>query len=233
MKQFFRSELVLQALANIFSAWLRLCYATLRWTSDGEDRARQVWSGDKGAILCVWHSSIPLAPQCWPQGPDKQDMRVLISRSADGEFIARTMQMIGFPSIRGSSKKASDVSKNKHGEQAFRDMIKWVKGGGGIAITPDGPRGPAQVMQPGTPSLARITGAPVILCGMASKPCLRIDSWDKTVIPLPFARAAMVWDGPFHAGRDDDLEALALDWAARLTAATERAQSIVDGADRG
>ncbi len=229
MKAFFRSAAVQHALAFLFATWLRLCYATLRWTREGQQQARDVWASGGGAILCFWHARIPLAPQSWPQGPDKQDMRALISRSADGEFIALTVQQIGFPAIRGSSKKGSAPGKNKHGEQAFRDMIKWVKGGGGIAITPDGPRGPAEVMQLGTPTLARVTGAPVIFVGLASKPCVRIGSWDRTLIPLPFSKGAMVWDGPHYAGRDDDLEALARDWAARLTAVTERAEALLDG----
>ncbi len=229
MKAFFRSAAVQRTLAFIFATWLRFCYATLRWRREGQDKAQGVWAGGTGAILCFWHARIPLGPQSWPQGPDKQDMRALISRSADGEFIALTVQQIGFPAIRGSSKKGSDPGKNKHGEQAFRDMIKWVKAGNGIAITPDGPRGPAEVMQSGTPTLARVTGAPVLLVGLASKPCIRIGSWDRTLIPLPFSRGAMVWDGPVYAGREDDLEALNVEWAARLSAVTRRAEALLDG----
>ena len=123
---------------------------------------------------------------------------------------------------------APDVNKNKHGEQAFRDMVKWVKDGGGVAITPDGPRGPAEHMEKGTPSLARVTGAPVIFVGLAAKPCLRLGSWDQTMIPLPFAKAAMVWDGPTGAGRGDDPDQLVEDWAARLSAVTRRAEALVE-----
>lgn len=231
MKAFFRSAAVQGFLAAIFAGWLRFCYATLRWEREGQEKAQAVWAAGGGAILCFWHARIPLGPQSWPQGPDKQDMRALISRSADGEFIALTVQKIGFPAIRGSSKKGSDPGKNKHGEQAFRDMIKWVKGGGGIAITPDGPRGPAEVMQSGTPTLARMTGAPVLFVGLASKPCIRIGSWDRTLIPLPFSKGAMVWDGPVHAGREDDLDALNIEWAARLSAVTRRAEAMLDGPD--
>jgi len=229
VKAFFRSAAVQGFLAAVFAGWLRLCYATLRWEREGQEKAEAVWAAGGGAILCFWHARIPLGPQSWPQGPERQDMRALISRSADGEFIALTVQKIGFPAIRGSSKKGSDPGKNKHGEQAFRDMIKWVKGGGGVAITPDGPRGPAEVMQAGTPTLARVTGAPVLFVGLASKPCLRIGSWDRTVIPLPFSRGAMVWDGPVSAGRDDDLEALTVEWAERLSAVTRRAEAMLDG----
>lgn len=230
MKAFFRSASVQQSLAVLFAAWLKFCYATTRWTREGQSVAEAVWAADSGAILCFWHAQVPLAPHCWPQVPHRQDMRALISQSADGEFIALTVEKIGFPAIRGSSKKLSDPSKNKNGEQAVRDMARWVRGGGGVAITPDGPRGPAEVLQGGALALARITGAPAIFCGLATRPCLRAGSWDRTVIPLPFARGAIVWDRPALVARGDDIEALVPDWAARLTAVQRRAEALVDAA---
>jgi lysophospholipid acyltransferase (LPLAT)-like uncharacterized protein len=226
-----RSPLVIKILSSIFAGYSKLVFMTLRMTVEGQDKAEAVWALGRtkgtGAILCFWHSRIPMSPLSWPQSPARQDMRALISLSNDGEFIARTVEKLGFPSIRGSSAKKTDLAKNKHGEQAFRDMVKWVKDGGGIAITPDGPRGPAEHMEKGTPSLARVTGAPVIFVGLAAKPCIRLGSWDATLIPLPFARAAMVWDGPTGAGRGDDPDALVEDWADRLSAVTRRAEEIV------
>lgn len=230
MKAFFRSAFIQHSLATFFAAWLKFCYATIRWTSEGQDMAEGVWAREGGAILCFWHAQIPMAPQCWPQAPHRQDMRALISLSADGEFIALTVQKIGFPAIRGSSKKASDPAKNKNGEQALRDMARWVRGGGGIAITPDGPRGPAEVMQGGALTVARITGAPAIFCGLAVNPCLRAGSWDRTVIPLPFGKGAIVWDGPAFVEKGDDMDAMTADWAARLTAVQRRAEALVDAA---
>lgn len=226
-----RSPFVIWLLSSLFAGYSKLVYTTLRMTEEGREQAEAVWAQGRetgvGAILCFWHSRIPMSPLSWPQDPARQDMRALISRSNDGEFIARTVEKLGFPAIRGSSAKKTDLAKNKNGEQAFRDMVQWVRGGGGIAITPDGPRGPAEHMEKGTPSLARITGAPVIFVGLAAKPCLRLGSWDQTVIPLPFAKAAMVWDGPTSAGRADDVDQLVESWAARLSAVTRRAEHLV------
>jgi len=227
-----RSPFVIWLLSSLFAGYSKLVYATLRMTEEGREQAEAVWAQGRetgvGAILCFWHSRIPMSPLSWPQAPaQRQDMRALISRSNDGEFIARTVEKLGFPAIRGSSAKKTDLAKNKNGEQAFRDMVQWVRGGGGIAITPDGPRGPAEHMEKGTPSLARVTGAPVIFVGLAAKPCLRLGSWDQTVIPLPFAKAAMVWDGPTRAGRADDVDQLVESWAARLSAVTRRAEHLV------
>lgn len=226
-----RSPVVVRSLAFLFAAYLRFVFRTLRWTREGQETAESVWkprgTPGTGAILCFWHARIPLSPVSWPQSETRQDMRALISRSADGEFIAQSMERIGFPSIRGSSAKKTNLAKNKYGEDAFRDMIRWVKDGGGVAITPDGPRGPAQHMERGTPALARVTGAPVLFVGLACRPCFRLGSWDRTVLPLPFGRAAMVWDGPAYAGKGDDPDALAEAWAARLTAVTERAEALL------
>lgn len=227
-----RSPFVIWLLSSIFAGYSKLVFRTLRMTVEGAKQAEVVWAQGRetgaGAILCFWHSRIPMSPLSWPQDPGRQDMRALISRSNDGEFIARTVEKLGFPSIRGSSAKKTDLAKNKHGEQAFRDMVKWVKDGGGIAITPDGPRGPAEHMEKGTPSLARVTGAPVIFVGLAAKPCIRLGSWDQTMIPLPFAKAAMVWDGPTGAGRGDDPDQLVEQWADRLSAVTRRAEQLVE-----
>lgn len=226
-----RAGWVVRVLAAVFAAYLRFTFATIRWEREDQDKAQGVWKSGGGAILCFWHARIPLAPPSWPQSPERQDMRALISLSADGEFIARAVARIGFPSIRGSSKKRNDPAKNKGGEQAFRDMLRWVKGGGAVAITPDGPRGPAETMEKGTAVLAQLTGAPVILVGLAARPCFRLGTWDRTVVPLPFSKGAMVWDGPVSAKRGDDPEKLAAEWAKRLSAVTRRAEAMLGQVD--
>ena len=137
------------------------------------------------------------------------------------------MARLGFPAIRGSSTKKSAPDKVKGGAAAFRDVLKWLKGGGGIAITPDGPRGPAEQLAEGAVMLAKVSKAPVLLVGLACRPARRLKTWDQAVLPLPFGRGAIVWDGPIHAGAADDAEALRREWAARLTAATERAERLL------
>lgn len=227
MKHLARSPRVQKTLAAVFSTYLRFVFSTLRWTREGHERAQHVWKAGGGAILCFWHARIPLSPCSWELHNGAQDMRALISRSADGEFIAQTMERIGFPAIRGSRKKMSNPAKEKGGSEALREMVRWVKGGGGVAITPDGPHGPAERMGEGTPVLAKLTGAPVLLVGLACKPCIRFPSWDRTVLPLPFGRAAMVWDGPISIDKDADNAAVAAEWTERLTAVTDRAEVLL------
>jgi hypothetical protein len=226
MKHLFRAGWVQSTLAFLLAAYLRATLATIRWRHEGREVAEAIWNAGGPVLVCFWHSRIPLSPACWPLGR-AQEPRAVISLSPDGEFIAKAMERIGFPAIRGSSRKDSDPTKEKRGAGAFRDILRWLKDGGGVAITPDGPRGPAEEMKEGPPLLARLSKAPVLLVGMASKPCLRLKSWDRAVVPLPFSRGVIVWDGPFGAGSDDDLEALRVDWAARLSAATRAAEAAL------
>lgn len=225
-----KSSLLLRAGAGLFAAYVRLTLATLRWTREGQDIPEAIWKRGDGAILCFWHHVIPLGASTWPAARKPQAMRALISRSKDGEFITQVIQRLGFGAIRGSSKKKSDTAKNKNGEQAFREMVRWVRDGNAVAVTPDGPRGPALEMQKGVAALARATGAPVLMVGLAAAPAWRLGSWDRTVTPKPFGRAAMVWAGPFHATRDDDADTLTREWQAQLRRVDARANLLVGNA---
>jgi lysophospholipid acyltransferase (LPLAT)-like uncharacterized protein len=223
-----RSPGFIRFAAGVMSAYLRFAHRTTRWTWDGVEKAEQVWARPGGAILCLWHYNVPLSAVCWPPGRG-QEMRVLISQSADGEFIAQTMQRLGFGSIRGSTAKNKDQTKTKGGAAAFRALLRWIKDGGAVAITPDGPRGPAQVMGDGPVLLAGLTGAPIILCGLATKPGFRLKTWDRTAFPVPFGRGVIAWDGPVHVPKGSDAAALETARAAleqRLRAVTARAEAL-------
>ncbi len=224
MKKLLRADWLIALAAGLVAAYLRFAYATTRWTHVDREKARLLFDGGP-VILCLWHCLVPIGPVSWPK-EQREKLRILISQSADGELIARTMAGIGLGAIRGSSQKRNDPAKAKGGMAAFREMAKWVRGGGSIAITPDGPRGPARVMADGAPVLARFTKAPVVMVGVASTRSFRIDTWDRTVFPLPFGKGFIVWDGPFGADEDEDNAALAAAWARRLNAVTDRAEAL-------
>jgi lysophospholipid acyltransferase (LPLAT)-like uncharacterized protein len=229
MKRLFRSPQVQAALAWLFAGYLKFALSTIRWRQENREAAEQVWDAKGGVLVCFWHSRISLSPACWPLDR-AQAPRALISLSPDGQFIAGAVAKLGFPAIRGSSAKKTDPAKAKGGASAFRDVLRWVAKGGGVAITPDGPRGPAEEMAEGTPLLAKASGAPVLFVGLATGPCLRLNSWDDAMIPLPFTRGAIVWDKAEAVARDADeaaLAALNADWSNRLSAATRRAEAML------
>jgi lysophospholipid acyltransferase (LPLAT)-like uncharacterized protein len=224
VKSLLRSAWLQRWLAALVAGYLRFTLKTIRWRQDGLPLAETIWDAGGPVIVCFWHSRISISPACWPLHR-AQEPRALISLSADGEFIAKAMERVGFPAIRGSASKTGDRAKG--GAAAFRDVLRWLKAGNGIAITPDGPRGPVEQMTDGPALLAKIARAPVLLVGLASRPCLTLDSWDRQVIPLPFTKGAIVWQGPLHVDRDEDPEILSADWASRLSAATRAAEAAL------
>lgn len=231
MTSVLRSPAAQAILGWIVAAYLGLTLRTLRWRRENEAAVAAVWDAGGPVIVCFWHGRIALSPACWPMDRVRagraQAPRALISLSPDGAFIARAMARLGFPAIRGSSTKARDKAKRKGGAAAFREVLRWLEHGGGIALTPDGPRGPAQAMAEGAALLAARSGAPVMLVGLACAPCLRLKSWDRTVLPLPFGRGAIVWSGPFRAPVERErLADLRADWAQALTEATARAEAL-------
>jgi lysophospholipid acyltransferase (LPLAT)-like uncharacterized protein len=210
----------------LFAAYLRLTLKTIRWRREGMADAEAVWDAGGPVIVCFWHSRISLSPACWPLDR-AQEPRALISQSADGDIVARTMERIGFPAIRGSTAKNTEQVKSKGGAAAFREIVRWLRAGNGVAIPPDGPRGPVEQMTEGPPLLARISRAQVLFVGLASKPCLTLQSWDKAVLPLPFSRGAISWQRQPDVGKDDDIEALRQQWMERLSAVTRKAEATL------
>ena len=216
------------SLAWVLASWMRLCFVTMRWSRENEAAAQAVWA-QGGGVLCVfWHSRLSLAPGAWPLDR-AQPVKGLISLSADGEFLAKAMARVGFPAVRGSSANKDKAAQAKGGSQALRDGLRQLKVGG-LAITPDGPRGPAGVMAEGLGALARMSGAPVVLMGLSCSPAIRLNSWDRAILPLPFGRAAIVWDVVAWPEGGDTAAVLA-DWTERLNAAEARADALV-GAGR-
>ena len=218
-----RNPVVQSILSHILAGWMSFCFATIRWTWENRVVAEQVWAEGGGVLCAFWHSRIGLSPSCWPLD-EAQSAKALISLSPDGQFIARAVALQGFPAVRGSSSNKDKAEVAKGGTQALRDGLKQLKIGA-LAITPDGPRGPARQMAEGLPLMAKLSKAPVLFIGMSCSPAIRLNSWDRAVLPLPFSKGAIVYNiDRFPAG--GDLAEVALDWTGRLTAVEARADAI-------
>ena len=218
-----RIPAVQAALSFILAQWMRFCIATIRWTHENQTVAEDVWARGGGVLCAFWHARISLAPASWPLDR-AQPAKALISLSADGQFIAKAVALQGFPAIRGSSSNKDKADRDKGGAQALRAGLRQLKDGA-LAITPDGPRGPARQMAEGLPMMAKISKVPTLFIGMSCNPAIRLNSWDRAVIPLPFGRGAIVWDvADYPTG--DDLDHVRLDWAERLNAVEARADAI-------
>lgn len=230
MKALIREPRVQAFLGWVLATYLKLVLATVRWRHENLQCVEPTLAGDGPALALFWHGRIPLclatAPQWW-----RKNTKALISPSADGEFVAQALDRAGFPAIRGSSAKPGDSEKARAVVAVFREAINWLKGGGVLVVTPDGPRGPNEVIAAGTLQIARRSGAPVFLMGIAARPALIGEkTWDKVMFAWPFGRGAVVWEGPLTVPADADeavVAGLVREWSARLSAATRRAEALV------
>ncbi|MDP3658090.1 MAG: lysophospholipid acyltransferase family protein [Brevundimonas sp.] len=218
-----RNPVIQGVLAWLLARWMRFCFATIRWTHSNEGVAEKIWADGGGVVCAFWHSRLALAPACWPLDR-AQPAKALISLSPDGQFLARAVARLGFPAIRGSSANKDKADRAKGGSQALRDGLKQLRIGA-LGVTPDGPRGPARRMAEGLPLLAKLSGAPVLFIGLSCSPAIRLQSWDRAVLPLPFGKGAIVWDSAVYP-EGADLADVALDWTERLTAVEAAADSI-------
>jgi lysophospholipid acyltransferase (LPLAT)-like uncharacterized protein len=218
-----RNPVIQGVLAWTLANWMRFCFATIRWTHVNQEAPEAIWR-DGGGVLCAfWHSRIALSPACWPNDR-ATPAKALISLSPDGQFIARAVARLGFPAIRGSSANKDKLDRAKGGSQALRDGLRQLRQGA-LGVTPDGPRGPARTMAEGLPLMARISGAPALLVGLSCNPALRLNSWDRALLPLPFGRGAIVWDCVRYP-EGADLAEVTAEWTQRLTAVEEEADRI-------
>lgn len=149
------------------------------------------------SIYLLWHETLllPLTQFACPE------VSTLVSKHADGQLLATVVRTLGLTPIFGST--------NRGGMQAVREIIRDVSGCRHLAITPDGPRGPRRVIQPGAVFLAAKTGLTLAPLGVAYYRPWRARSWDRFALPAPCTRAKVVSGRTFIVPskvRSDDLE---------------------------
>ena len=154
-------------------------------------------------------------------------IRVLVSRSKDGDYIAGALERFGFKTVRSSTSSGKVT--------ALRGLARELKAGYHAAITPDGPRGPLHRAQPGVIFLAAMTGRPLVPFGCALEKAWRLRSWDKFEIPKPFSRAAVVYGEPLPVPSkldDETVTALLEELDRRLQALDQQAQTELQRSPR-
>ncbi|MCK5036432.1 MAG: DUF374 domain-containing protein [Candidatus Sabulitectum sp.] len=135
-------------------------------------------TGIKGnsALFALWHGlQLPLMVTHRNMG-----VHLLISQSRDGSLASAICENMGFRTVRGSSSRG--------GVSAARELVNLLRSGEAVAVTPDGPKGPACVVKKGVSLIPKRAEVPVVPYGVSAFPAVRLKSWDRFMIPLPFAR---------------------------------------------
>ena len=200
----------------VLALYMRLLGWTGRWQILGQDLPEKWLAQQKPFIVAFWHGRLLMMFLAW-RYPDR--VHVLISGHRDGQLISRSIAHFGAKTVVGS--------KRRGGASAALEIVRLLRCGAVIAVTPDGPRGPRMRAKEGIISLAIMGGVPIIPLTYACRPRKVFASWDRFNLPMPFCRGVFIWGDPIDVPKTADA---ALKAEKRLV--LERAlQEITDRAD--
>jgi lysophospholipid acyltransferase (LPLAT)-like uncharacterized protein len=165
---------------GIASTWRIEEYHPERW--------QEARSASGPRIFMLWHET--LLPLLWHHR--RQGASIVVSRARDGQYLVDYARQLGYETIEGSSHRGRML--------AMRGSLRALQAGALLAITPDGPRGPRREIKPGGLAAAQVTGATVFTAFAAARPARRLRSWDRMLIPAPFARVRVGYGPPFTVG---------------------------------
>ncbi len=182
---------------------LRLLGRSIRW------RRRYDFSADRKKIYAIWHGhALSLALFSMDRG-----IYTMASRFRDGEIAARLLEGLGFKVVRGSSEEGR---AEKGGRTGTLKLISVLESGGNVAITVDGPRGPAFKVKKGVVFLAQKTGARIVPAVVKFERARELSSWDRFLIPYPFTRGVVLVGEEITVSEGDDLEEKRLELERKL-----------------
>ncbi len=180
------SELPLKVRAGLLagSGVIRTLAATWRYMAVNEDRVTSLRAAKTPIVFTLWHGQ--MLPLLWYHR--NQGVAVLVSEHKDGEVIARILQIMGYRLIRGSTSRGAG--------RALLGLVRTLKDGNDVAVTPDGPRGPRHQFAPGAAIAANRAGAPVVPAVAFVDRYWQLRTWDGFIIPKPFARITIAYGEP-------------------------------------
>lgn len=184
------------AISTLGGLVLRILGMTWRIRREGHESFDALLAAGTPFIVVFWHGEI--VPVTWIHRG--RGIAPLISQHADGEIIARIVEALGYRTIRGSTTRG--------GVRALLEAAQRVEEGITIGFTPDGPRGPRHVFQPGAVIVAQRTGRPIIALGITASRAWRLRSWDRHIVPKPFARVTVRYSSPQFVQATDARQAV-------------------------
>ena len=211
----FRRDLGLRLIS--FLAWITMHVLghTARFQVVGYEKVQEFVKARRGFILALWHGRT-LLPIHYCRG---MGIWAITSLSRDGEIQTRTVSRFGYRIIRGSTGRGAI--------KAALTACKKLEEGGILAITPDGPKGPANEVQQGIVFMAKRVGCPIIPIGVGARPRKLMHAWDSYALPAPFARCALVFGDPIYLTDSDSEEPAAADIKTAINDVQRQAQLMV------
>lgn len=210
-----RQRILLSLITNAACWAIRLICPTLRYSVSWEVPPASSDFFERHVIYSFWHRAI--FPAAWPCR--NQGIAVMVSKSFDGEYIARIIERLGFAAVRGSSSRG--------GTEALLGMRAQMQTGTAVAFTIDGPRGPKYVAKRGPVLLARATGFPMAAFYLAVSNAWVLNTWDQLMIPKPFAKVLVRASARIPVPDDAD-DSQMKQYHAQLQAALDRVTAFAE-----
>lgn len=165
---------------------------TLTWKVEGAEHYDAIIKSGRQPILACWHGRILTGLYYFRH----RGIVALASQNFDGEWISRILHRFGYATVRGSTSRG--------GARALVQLRRELAAGHGVALTVDGPRGPARVAQAGAVWLAGATGHPILPFHLEADRSWITRSWDEAHVPKPFSTVAIVLGEPVRLAGDDE-----------------------------
>ncbi|MGJ4751779.1 lysophospholipid acyltransferase family protein [Leptospira kmetyi] len=219
-KQSFKRKFLIWLIPFLVVNLQRLIGLTSRRVNIGDENLVKLRKEKKPYILSIWHTNVLYSPYL----NKNAGAAVLISESKDGDFINEVVHRFGNYSIRGSSSKG--------GSKALKALFKHLKNNLPAAITPDGPRGPALVLQPGLIACAQVSQIPIIpMHYECTRQWIAERAWDKHRIPKPFTTFVVSYGDPIYVPKRLDEKGFEEARLAVEKAMLENRQRAIDKAE--
>jgi hypothetical protein len=205
----------------LFNTYAQLVLLTSRirvWEDPGTEAL--LWERRVPVIYALWHCHLLFMPLL--RIHSRRPLAVLLSTHRDARIVGVAARLRRVDLVQGSSTRG--------GVSAYRRLLRLLRGGQSVCITPDGPRGPAGRVKKGVVHLAQASGCAVVPVGVALTRRRRLRSWDRCVVPLPFCRLVLTLGAPLHVGDSTDISlspSQSEHFAEALDAATRQAALLL------
>ncbi|OSP55056.1 hypothetical protein BV911_09540 [Pseudoruegeria sp. SK021] len=205
-----RSARVQNVLQSLFSAYINFTFKTIRWERVGFESFEADIARGVPRVLCSWHARLMFTP--YLRDWSDHSLTVMASVHPDAQIAAQNLRTRGVHVI--------EMATSGNNSGAVREAVRCLRAGGSLGITVDGPLGPPLVAKAGALVIAGLAGVQATPCSFAVSRQIRLPTWDRVILPLPWSRGVLaVGDGFTPPKRMSDAE---------LGAATERLSALIE-----
>ncbi len=215
IKKMFRGDFAQLILANIIAFYMKLVFKTSRVVINNKERYTGLLKKEKGCFVVAWHGRMFIAPTILSSINNEigynRKMFFLASKHQDGQIAGKVMKVFGFDEIYGSTMNKDDKDKLRQANNmgavvSVRKIMKELKNNNVICLPPDGPRGPFEQINGEVIAIAKKMDVEILPAVVSYSFKIRLKSWDKFQIPLPFGRVLIEFSIPITIADYEDLE---------------------------